>query len=325
METSQLNMSGPISKFINQPLLTTNAAHVKSNTKYSNQNSNMMLKTTTTAITPMNVTQVNSTKNKLSKNFIQAKYKSSKLIRRAQPKQCQSNLKKSISSQSKTILGEESIRTKARRFIQNDLSADVRLDSMGNQRKLMIYTKQNIETREIRDKSYSNEESEHEFCTEGADSSHFQRYIVGKKIGQGAYATVRAGIDTISNRKVAIKIYDKLNLLDNQRRKGVRREIKLLERMNHENIIGLYEAFDNKKQVFLVMESANGGSLHSLLKSRSDRKLKDDEARRIFKQIASAIQYCHSKNITHRDIKLENILLDESKQNVKLIDFGFST
>ena len=79
------------------------------------------------------------------------------------------------------------------------------------------------------------------------------------------------------------------------------------------------------KQVFLVMEYANGGSLHTLLKSRSDRRLKDNEARKIFKQIASAISYCHSKNITHRDIKLENVLLDESKSNIKLIDFGFST
>lgn len=73
------------------------------------------------------------------------------------------------------------------------------------------------------------------------------------------------------------------------------------------------------------MENINGGSLHSLLKSRSDRRLKDSEAKRIFSQIAAAIKYCHSKNITHRDIKLENILLDSNKENIKLIDFGFST
>lgn len=70
---------------------------------------------------------------------------------------------------------------------------------------------------------------------------------------------MRAGIDTQSDQKVAIKIYDKYNLLDAQRRKGVRREIKILERIHHENIIHLHEAFDNKKQVFLVMEYINGG------------------------------------------------------------------
>lgn len=129
----------------------------------------------------------------------------------------------------------------------------------------------------------------------------------------------------MNNKKVAIKIYDKHNLLDPQRRKGVRREIKLLERMKHENIIQLHEAFDNHKKVFLVMDNINGGSLHSLLKSKPNRQLKESEAKGLFRQVASAIKYCHSKNITHRDIKLENVLLDESKRNVKLIDFGFST
>jgi serine/threonine protein kinase len=124
---------------------------------------------------------------------------------------------------------------------------------------------------------------------------------------------------------VAIKIYDKYNLKDSQKRKGVRREIKILERIRHENIVQLYEAFDYKKQVFLIMENVSGGSLHSLLTSKPNRQLKDSEAKHLFAQIAAAIKYCHSKNITHRDIKLENVLLDETKQNVKLIDFGFST
>lgn len=129
----------------------------------------------------------------------------------------------------------------------------------------------------------------------------------------------------MTNQKVAIKIYDKQNLLDPQRRKGVRREIKLLERMRHEHIVHLYEAFDTKTKVYLVMENVNGGSLHSLIKSRANRRLKDSEAKKFFGQIASAIKYCHSKSITHRDIKLENILLDSKKENIKLIDFGFST
>lgn len=124
---------------------------------------------------------------------------------------------------------------------------------------------------------------------------------------------VKAGYYCQDNTKVAIKIYDKLNLLDSQRRKGVRREIRIMERINHKNIIQLREAFDSKKQVFLVMEHAPGGSLHSLLKSRSNRQLKDDEAKELFAQVVSALKYCHMHSITHRDIKLENVLLDESK------------
>jgi len=255
-----------------------------------------LLKTTTTAISPINITQTNSTKNKL---IIAKKSKNN-------------------------IIKEDSIRTRARKFIQNDLSAEMRQDSQGNKRELLIYTKQKHE-RESSEGNNQGNFSDSSFWTEGADQSHYDRYLIGKRIGQGAYAVVRAGIDTLNNQKVAIKIYNKLNLLDTQRRKGVRREIKILERLKHDNIVCLHEAFDNKKQVFLVMEYTNGGSLHSLLKSRANRQLKDDEARKLFKQIASALKYCHSKNITHRDIKLENVLLDESHEKVKIIDFGFST
>jgi serine/threonine protein kinase len=167
--------------------------------------------------------------------------------------------------------------------------------------------------------------SDTSFWTEGANPLHYERYIIGKRIGQGAYARVKAGIDTQTNKKVAIKIYDKQNLLEQQRRKGVKREIKLLERMVHDHVIRLHEAFDTKKQVFLVMENVSGGSLHSLLKSKVNYQLKDAEAKHLFGQIASAIKYWHSKNITHRDIKLENVLLNDNKNSVKLIDFGFST
>ena len=72
------------------------------------------------------------------------------------------------------------------------------------------------------------------------------------------------------------------------------------------------------------MEYVGGGSLHGYLKSKPNRRLEEEEAKRIFKQILSGIHYCHSKCITHRDIKLENLLLDH-KGNIKIIDFGFST
>lgn len=216
------------------------------------------------------------------------------------------------------------MRTKARKFIQNEIAGNTHKVQNESKQTLLAMTNQT----KIREASAGNarfEYSDSNFWTEGADSSNYDKYIIGKRIGQGAYAVVRAGVDTQSNHKVAIKIYDKLNLLDQQRRKGVRREIKILERMRHENIIRLYEAFDNRKNVYLVMENVSGGSLHSLLKSRPNRQLKDSEAKKLFWQIASGIKYWHSKNITHRDIKLENVLLDETKEKVKLIDFGFST
>jgi MAP/microtubule affinity-regulating kinase len=73
------------------------------------------------------------------------------------------------------------------------------------------------------------------------------------------------------------------------------------------------------------MEHVSGGSLHGYLKSKPSRQMAEPEAKYLFKQVLQAINYCHSRCITHRDIKLENILLNEEKNHVKLIDFGFST
>jgi MAP/microtubule affinity-regulating kinase len=121
-----------------------------------------------------------------------------------------------------------------------------------------------------------------------------------------------------------MKIYKKYKLLDPNRRKSVKREIKLMEKMKHPNIIRLYEVIDTSKYVILVMEYVGGGSLHGYLKSMPNRRLEEPEAKRVFRQLLEGIKYCHSRCITHRDIKLENILLDE-KNNIKIIDFGFST
>ncbi|CAK0793484.1 unnamed protein product [Prorocentrum cordatum] len=149
-------------------------------------------------------------------------------------------------------------------------------------------------------------------------------YIVGKQVGQGAYATVCFGLHKETNRKVAIKIYDKYKLMDPQRRKSVRSEIHLMERMRHPNIVIFHEALDTPKQIFLVMEFVGGGSLHHFLKKRPGRRLDDQLAKRIFFQVCQGIRYMHERNIVHRDVKLENLLLDEQGV-VKIIDFGFST
>lgn len=72
------------------------------------------------------------------------------------------------------------------------------------------------------------------------------------------------------------------------------------------------------------MEYINGGSTHGFLKSKSLRRMEEHNAKKIYAQLISALNYLHSKCIAHRDIKLENVMLD-AKMNVKLIDFGFST
>ena len=94
---------------------------------------------------------------------------------------------------------------------------------------------------------------------------------------------MRLALNKEDNKKYAIKIYDKSKLTDTNRQKSVRREIKLLQRMNHPNIVKIYEAFETESNVYLVMENISGGSLHSYLKSKPNRRLEEEDAKRIFK------------------------------------------
>ena len=155
-------------------------------------------------------------------------------------------------------------------------------------------------------------------------SGNIDDYILGVQIGQGAYAIVRTGVKKANNMKFAVKTYEKTKLLDPHRKRSVQREIEILGTLRHQNIVKLFETIDTSKQLHLVLEHIGGSSLHSYLKRRPNRRLEEPEARRIFKQVLLGIEYCHHKLVTHRDIKLENILLDDSN-NIKIIDFGFST
>ena len=108
-------------------------------------------------------------------------------------------------------------------------------------------------------------------------------YIIGKQIGQGAYAVVRIGMHKKLNKKVALKIYEKEKIKDIQRKKGVRREIRLMKRLNHPNINTLYEAIETESQVILVLEYVAGGSTHGFLKSKPQRRMQEDDARGIYR------------------------------------------
>ena len=110
--------------------------------------------------------------------------------------------------------------------------------------------------------------------------------------------------------KVAIKTIKKSKIETEADLIRIRREIQIMSSVQHPNIIHIYEVFENKEKMVLVMEIAAGGELYDFL---SERKcLEENEARRIFRQIATAVYYCHKHNICHRDLKLENILLDEN-------------
>ena len=94
-----------------------------------------------------------------------------------------------------------------------------------------------------------------------------------------------------------------------------------MKRIRHKNIVRLYEYFETDKYLLFVIELCAGGDLLNYVRRR--RRLSEDVAKCLFKQIVEALAYCHSKGILHRDIKLDNILLD-STGRVKLCDFGVS-
>ena len=161
-------------------------------------------------------------------------------------------------------------------------------------------------------------------CLSGAFAYSLDHLLIGKQIGKGAYASVRLAFNKRMDRKVALKIYDKSKLMEPQKQRNLKNEIGILEKLNHPHILKLYSAFDTKNHVVLEMEYIGGPSLHGLLKSKDKRRLDEPKAKKILIQILKGLKHCHSNNISHRDIKLENLLLDEN-ENIKIIDFGFST
>ena len=150
-------------------------------------------------------------------------------------------------------------------------------------------------------------------------------YMVGKVVGVGSYGKVRAAWHRLTCAKVAIKTYDKAKLKDPAHWKRVHSEIKIMEQISHPRIARMYEAVETPKRMHLIMECLDGGNLCSYVKSK--KRLSEDESSRIFFQILQAIEHLHLLGVTHRDVKLENVLFVDSKdcKDIKLIDFGFST
>ncbi|XP_043936903.1 serine/threonine-protein kinase SIK3 [Protopterus annectens] len=145
-------------------------------------------------------------------------------------------------------------------------------------------------------------------------------YDIERTIGKGNFAVVKLATHVITKAKVAIKIIDKTQL-DDENLKKIFREVQIMKMLRHPHIIRLYQVMETERMIYLVTEFASGGEIFDHLVAHG--RMAEKEARKKFKQIVAAVHFCHCRNIVHRDLKAENLLLD-ANLSIKIADFGFS-
>ncbi|XP_010252814.1 PREDICTED: CBL-interacting serine/threonine-protein kinase 23-like isoform X3 [Nelumbo nucifera] len=147
------------------------------------------------------------------------------------------------------------------------------------------------------------------------------KYEFGSVLGRGSFGKVYLARDVETGEKRAIKVLNKDRVVKEKMTDQIKREISIMKLVRHPNVVHLFEVMASKTKIYFVMEYVTGGEL--LTKVSKQGKLREDEARKYFQQLISAVDYCHSKGVYHRDLKLENLLLDEDC-NLKISDFGLS-
>ncbi|KAG6503934.1 hypothetical protein ZIOFF_036258 [Zingiber officinale] len=156
------------------------------------------------------------------------------------------------------------------------------------------------------------------------------KYELGRTLGEGTFAKVKFAKDVETGESVAIKIFEKDKILRHKMVGQIKREISTMKLIRHPNVIRMYEVIASKTKIYLVLEFIDGGELFD--KIARNGKLKEDEARKYFQQLINAVDYCHSRGVFHRDLKVddsfvpcspENLLLDATGV-LKISDFGLS-
>ena len=146
-------------------------------------------------------------------------------------------------------------------------------------------------------------------------------YILGEKLGEGAFAKVRIATQIHIKEKCAVKIFEKKLLEGSRDVERLKKEIKILKKLRHKNIIQLYDIMESKHNLYFVMEYCKNGELFDYIVKK--KRLKESEACIFFQQLINGVEYLHKQGIIHRDLKPENLLLDD-RNHIKISDFGLS-
>ena len=150
----------------------------------------------------------------------------------------------------------------------------------------------------------------------------FGDYMLGQTLGEGEFGKVKLGWKKDGSSQVAIKLIRRETVASNPTRlPKIYREISILRELQHPNIVRLHEMVETERHIGIILEYASGGELFDYILTH--RYLKDQAARRLFAQLVSGVGYLHKKGIVHRDLKLENLLLDQNR-NIIITDFGFA-
>ena len=141
-------------------------------------------------------------------------------------------------------------------------------------------------------------------------------------LGGGSSANVFLAMNEYTMERVAVKAIDRYQIEESARKRELlTRELNIATKLKHPNIINLMEVIFDENYVMLIMELANGGELYNAVK---DGAMAEPRAQWVFHQIVSALDYCHSNGVCHRDLKLENLMLVGADEQVKVTDFGLS-
>ena len=150
----------------------------------------------------------------------------------------------------------------------------------------------------------------------------FGEYMLGQTLGEGEFGKVKLGWKKDGSAEVAIKLIRRETLTGNPSRlPKIYREVNILMGLKHPNIVKLHEMLETDRYIGIVLEYASGGELFDYILHH--RYLNDNSAKRLFAQLISGVGYLHKVGIVHRDLKLENLLLDRHK-NIIITDFGFA-